>query len=74
MCAATSQAECRGIDELPEDSMSFYPSTDFIQAEVAYRQERNRQLFHRPGLFQRLRRTPQTPAPRPHLARARHAM
>ncbi|MGC4937766.1 hypothetical protein [Kribbella sp. DT2] len=49
-------------------------STDFVRAQISYRQELLRREYQRPSLFRRLRRTPVAPVPRARLVRARHAM
>ncbi|GAB3816057.1 hypothetical protein GCM10028799_18060 [Kribbella italica] len=73
MCGASSEAECRGIDE-PRRSRMLPISPDFVQAEISYRQQLLRQEYQRPSLFRRLRRTPVAPVPRAQVVRARHAM
>jgi hypothetical protein len=72
MCRSSSDEQSRAIDKLPEDMMLFH-TTQFLMAEVAYRQERLRRDFQRPGWFQR-KPTRQTPEPCLPTVRARHAM
>lgn len=60
MPGCTSGAQSRGIDQLPEDAM--YVHIDFIQAEIAYRQERVARDFRRGGWFSR-ERLPKSDAP-----------
>ncbi|MDX6291634.1 MAG: hypothetical protein QOH50_709 [Kribbellaceae bacterium] len=72
MCRSSSDEQSRAIDKLPEDIMLFH-TTQSAMAEVAYRQERLRRDFQRPGWFQRkpARHTPEPCLP---MVRARHAM
>jgi hypothetical protein len=72
MCRSSSDEQSRAIDKLPEDMMLFH-TPQSVTAEVAYRQERLRRDFQRPGWFQRksARQTPETCLP---TVRARHAM
>jgi hypothetical protein len=53
--------------------MMLFHTTQFVLAEVAYRQERLRRDFQRPGWFQR-KPAPHTPEPCLPTVRARHAM
>jgi hypothetical protein len=52
MCRSSSDEQSRVIDKLSEDMMLFH-TTQSVMAEVAYRQERLRRDFQRPGWFQR---------------------
>jgi hypothetical protein len=52
MCRSSSDEQSRAIDKLPEDLMLFH-TTQSVMAEIAYRQERLRRDFQRPGWFQR---------------------
>jgi hypothetical protein len=72
MWPPSSGEHCHLIDKLPEEIMFFY-STDSVQAEIKYRQDRIKRDFQRPFWFQR---KPKQPAPEtctPEL-RARPAM
>ncbi len=51
----------------------FYHSTDSVQAEIKYRQDRMKRDFQRPFWFQR-KRKPVVPAPSAPELRARPAM
>ena len=62
MWPGSSGEHCLFIDsKLPEEIM-FFHSTDSLQAEIRYRQERLRRDFQRPGWF---RRRPAPPKPEP---------
>jgi hypothetical protein len=62
MWRRSSGEHCLPIDsKLPEEIMFFY-STDSLQAEMRYRQERIRRDFQRPAWF---RRKPKPAQPEP---------
>ena len=61
MWAASSGEHCHLIDKLPEEIMFFY-STDSVQAEIKYRQDRIKRDFQRPLWFHR---KPKREAPEP---------
>jgi hypothetical protein len=72
MLRSSSDEQSRAIDEkLPEDTMLF-STIDYLQAETAYRQERLKRDYQRPGWFHR---KPAQEKARWHRAtiRARHA-
>jgi hypothetical protein len=51
MSGSSSDEHSRAIDELPEDTVIH--TTESMQAEIAYRQERIRHDFRRAGWFSR---------------------
>ena len=61
------------IDQLPEDTMYFY-STQSLQAEMAYRQERIKRDYQRPWWFHRKPAKPVSQMPCAPAVLARHAM
>ena len=78
MSRSSSDEQSRAIDdEFPEDVMWHY-STEFLQAETAYRQDRLRREYQRPSWLRRRserdstgRATPQHRRP---TVRVRHAV
>ena len=52
----------------------FFHSTQSLQAEISYRQERIKRDFQRPLWFKRTPKKPVTPTPCLPVARARHAV
>jgi hypothetical protein len=72
MWRPSSGEHCQVIDKLPGGEM-FYFSTDFVQAEVKYRQDRIKRDFQRPLWFHR-KPKPVAPAPSAPELRARPAM
>ena len=75
MCRSSSGEHSHGIDKLAEEIMMLYYSSQFLDAEIAYRQERIKRDFQRPLWF--LKKPAQKAAPqqvcRP-AVQARHAM
>jgi len=61
MWGGSSGEHCLLNDKLPEEIMYFY-SSDSLQAEIRYRQDRIRRDFQRPSWFQR---KPKRQAPEP---------
>ncbi|TDU90752.1 hypothetical protein EV138_4347 [Kribbella voronezhensis] len=75
MCPYSSGEQSRRIDQLPEDTMMLFYSSQYLDAEIAYRQERIKRDFQRPLWFQKKPAPKATPQPvcRP-AVQARHAM
>ncbi|WP_328525990.1 hypothetical protein [Kribbella sp. NBC_00359] len=73
MWGASSGAHYLLIDKLAEEISMFFHSTDSLQAEIRYRQDRLRRDFQRPAWFQR-KPKPQIPEPCAPELRARPAM
>lgn len=61
MWPPSSGEHCLVIDKLPGGDM-FYHTTDSVQAEIKYRQERLKRDYQRPSWFQR---KPKEQAPEP---------
>jgi hypothetical protein len=62
MWGGSSGEHCLLIDKLPEEISMFFHSTDSLQAEICYRQDRLRRDYQRPAWFQR-KPKPQIPQP-----------
>ena len=73
MWGCSSGEHSRGIDKLPEDIMLFH-TTQSLQAEIAYRQERIKRDFQRPLWFRRKPAQQTTQQPCLPVVQARHAM
>jgi hypothetical protein len=72
MWCASSDEHSRAIDELGGSTMLFH-TTESVQAEIAYRQDRIKRDFQRPLWFRRHTAKPERTAPRLHVAPGRHA-
>jgi hypothetical protein len=75
MCLSSSGEQSLGIDPLPEETMMLFYSSQFLDAEIAYRQERIKRDFQRPLWFQKKSAPKAAPQPacRP-AVQAHHAM
>jgi len=73
MWRSSSGEQIVRIDQLPEDTMYFY-STQSLQAEMAYRQERIKRDYQRPWWFHRKPAKPVSQMPCAPAVLARHAM
>jgi hypothetical protein len=76
MCPSSSDEHSHGIDKLAEEIMMLFYSSQFLDAEIAYRQERIKRDFQRPLWFLKNKPAKQAApqqACRP-AVQARHAM